>query len=178
MEERITLVDENDREIGSGEKLNVHEERKLHRAFSIFIFNLKGELMLQERAKTKYHSGGLWTNTCCGHPRIGEGTEQAAHRRLGEEMGFDCELKEVFSFIYDTKLDHGLYEHEFDHVFFGKFDLEPKINPEEADGWKWISLDGLKKDIAENPENYTVWFKIALDENDKVFTKELKGFIV
>lgn len=178
MEEKIILVDEKDKEIGFGEKLKIHKEGKLHRAFSIFVFNSKGELMLQQRAISKYHSGGLWTNTCCSHPRIGESTEPAAHRRLQEEMGFDCELEEIFSFIYDAKLDHGLFEHEFDHVFMGKFDGEPKINPEEADGRKWINMEALKKDIMENSKNYTVWFKIALDKNYKVFTKEAKGFIV
>lgn len=174
MEEKIILVDKNDREIGSGEKLKAHKEGKLHRAFSIFIFNSKKELMLQQRAKTKYHSGGLWTNTCCSHPGAGEKIESAAHRRLREEMGFDCEMKEIFSFIYKAKLDHGLWEHEFDHVFIGKFDGEPKINSEEADNWKWIDFGELKKDILENPENYTVWFKIAMDKNNEEFIKAAK----
>ncbi|MBU4141770.1 isopentenyl-diphosphate Delta-isomerase [Patescibacteria group bacterium] len=178
MEEKIILVDKNDCEIGLGEKLKVHQEGKLHRAFSIFVFNSKGKLMLQQRAKSKYHSGGLWTNTCCSHPRAGEKIESAAHRRLKEEMGFDCEVKEIFSFIYKAKLDHGLWEYEFDHIFAGKFDGEPKINPEEADGWKWTELSDLKKDILKNPKNYTVWFKIAADKNHEVFTKRVKGFIV
>lgn len=178
MEEKIILVDEKDNEIGSGEKLKVHQEGKLHRCFSLFVFNSKGELMLQERAKSKYHSGGLWTNTCCSHPRAGEKIEEAVHRRLREEMGFDCEVKEIFSFIYKAKLDHGLWEHEFDHVFIGKFDKEPKINPEEAEGWKWIGLDELKKDMAKSPENYTVWFKIAMEKNERELKIAAKNFIV
>ncbi|MDP3057119.1 MAG: isopentenyl-diphosphate Delta-isomerase [bacterium] len=177
MEEKIILVDKNDKEIGLGEKLKVHQEGKLHRAFSIFIFNSKGELMLQQRARSKYHSGGLWTNTCCSHPGSGERFEEAVHRRLQEEMGFDCEMKEIFSFIYKAKLDHGLWEHEFDHVFIGRFDGEPRINPEEADDWKWINFDELKKDISENSGNYTVWFKIAVDKNGEDIAKAIGSFI-
>jgi len=176
MQEKIILVDENDNEIGSGEKLKVHQEGKLHRCFSLFVFNPKRELMLQERAKLKYHSGGLWTNTCCSHPRVGEKIEDAVHRRLQDEMGFDCEVKEIFTFIYKARLDHGLWEHEFDHVFVGKFDGEPDINPEEADSWKWIDLNELKKDILENPEKYTVWFKIAIDKNSKEIENAVRSF--
>jgi len=178
MEEKIILVDENDKEIGLGEKLKVHQEGKLHRCFSLFVFNSKGELMLQQRARSKYHSGGLWTNTCCSHPRKGERTEEAVHRRLREEMGFDCNVKEIFSFIYKAKLDHGLWEHEFDHVYVGKFDSKPRINSEEADDWKWIALSDLEKDIAKNPKNYTVWFKIALHKNLGSFANAAKSFIV
>lgn len=178
MAENIILVDENDTELGSMEKMKAHRGNKLHRAFSIFIFNSKGELMLQQRAKSKYHSGGLWTNACCSHPRIGEKTTEAAHRRLKEEMGFDCFLKEIFSFVYEVKLDHGLWEHEFDHVFIGRFDGEPKPDPLEADGWRWISWSDLIEEISKHPENYTEWFKIALKKNRKIFTKAIKGFIV
>lgn len=166
MEERIILVDKNDNEIGNGEKMEVHRQGKLHRCFSIFVFNSKGQLLLQQRAKSKYHSGGLWTNTCCSHPRVGDELKEAAHRRLREEMGFDCELIEIFTFIYKAKLDHGLCEHEYDHVMIGKFDGEPIPNPEEADGWKWIGLDELKKDIMAYPENYTYWFKVALEKGN------------
>lgn len=176
MEEKIILVDENDKEIGSGEKLKVHREGKIHRAFSVFIFNSRRELMLQERARSKYHSGGLWTNTCCSHPRVGEKIENAIHRRLRDEMGFDCEVKEIFSFIYKVKLDHGLWEHEFDHVFVGRFDGEPKINPEEADSWKWIDLNKIEKDISENPKKYTEWFKIAVNKNGKMLLEAAKNF--
>jgi isopentenyl-diphosphate delta-isomerase len=161
--EKIILVDREDRAIGTGEKLEVHKSGKLHRAFSIFVFNPKGELLLQRRAKGKYHSGGLWTNTCCSHPRAGEKLGEAVHRRLKQEMGFDCPLKEAFSFIYKVKFENGLYEHELDHVFLGRFDGKPVPNPEEADGWKWISLKELKEDIQKNPGNYTYWLRTSLD---------------
>jgi len=161
--EKIILVDKDDRQVGTGEKMAVHREGKLHRAFSIFVFNSKGELMLQRRAKSKYHSGGLWTNTVCSHPREGEGLEEAAHRRLKEEMGFDCPLEEAFSFIYRVAFKNGLTENELDHVFVGRYDGEPVPDPQEADGWKWIPLEELKKDIVKNPEKYTYWLRLALD---------------
>jgi len=164
MAEQVVLVDDKDREVGLEEKMKAHEEAKLHRAFSIFVFNSKGQMLLQQRAKTKYHSGGLWTNACCSHPRQGEAVDAAAHRRLKEEMGFDCPLKEEFSFIYKVKLDHGLTEHEFDHILIGKYEEKIEPNPEEADGFKWIGVEELRKDVAANPEKYTTWFKIALNE--------------
>ncbi len=157
----IILVDKEDNEIGGGEKMAVHLEGKLHRAFSVFIFNSQGEMMLQKRASIKYHSPGLWTNACCSHPRPGETLEEAAERRLKEEMGFECDLKKVFSFIYKAKVEN-LIEHEFDHVFFGKFDQEPILNKEEADDWKWIEPRKLVEDIIKNPKEYTCWFKIIL----------------
>ena len=157
----IILVDEKDNQIGTGKKSKIHKEGRLHRAFSILIFNSKGELLLQKRAKTKYHSGGLWTNTCCSHPRAGEDLRGAARKRLKEEMGIEAELEEKFSFIYKVKLGD-LTEHEFDHVFMGKFNGKPEINPEEADDWKWMGIQKLKKDIKENPENYAFWFKIII----------------
>lgn len=162
MSEQIILVDENDDEIGVEEKLVGHLAGKLHRGFSIFVFNTKGELMLQKRAKSKYHSGGLWTNTCCGHPRPGENVIAAAHRRLQEEMGFDCDLHEATSFIYKVPLDKGITEHEFLHVFVGTYDGDPLINKEEADAWKWITVPKLRDDIEKSPEKYTYWFKVAL----------------
>ena len=166
MPEMIILVDEQDNQIGVSEKLAAHQNgAKLHRAFSIFIFNDKNEMMLQQRAKTKYHFGGLWTNTCCSHPNVGETTMAAAHRRLVEEMGFDTDLEEICSFIYrapDPK--SGLTEHEFDHVFIGKHNQAPKLNPEEADAYKWITLEDLEQDVRKHPENYTPWFKIVLDQ--------------
>ncbi len=169
--EKIILVDKKDREIGTGEKLEVHKSGKLHRAFSIFVFNRKGELLLQKRAKGKYHSGGLWSNTCCSHPRAGERLEKAVHRRLKQEMGFDCSLKEIFSFVYKVKFENGLYEHELDHVFIGNYGRKPEPDPEEADGWKWISLNELKKDIQKNPGNYTYWLKVSLDKLDSYMKK-------
>jgi len=160
----VILVDENDNEIGTEEKLKAHQEGKLHRAFSIFVLNSKGQLLLQKRAKSKYHSGGLWTNTCCSHPSPGETLEKAVHRRLKEEIGFDCELKEIFSFTYKANFDNGLIEHEYDHVFIGNFDGEPAPNPEEVDEWKWVDLEELKKDIQENPDSYSYWLKHSIDK--------------
>ena len=147
--EEIILVDEKDNEVGIGEKLKVHREGKLHRAFSIFIFNPKGEMLLQKRAKTKYHSLGLWTNTCCSHPRPNELLVEAIYRRLKEEMGINCDLKKIFSFVYKADLGE-MTEYEFDHVFIGKFDENPYLNKEEAEDWKWISPGELKKDVKEN----------------------------
>ena len=161
-EEKIILVDKKDNKIGEGEKLKVHLEGKLHRAFSIFIFNSKGEMMLQQRAKTKYHSGGLWSNTCCSHPKSGETLEGAAERRLKEEMGFLCKFKKIFSFVYKVKIGN-LIEYEFDHIFVGKFDKNPKPSEKEVENWKWISQKELKGDIKENPEKYTYWFKEILE---------------
>ncbi|MFH1359232.1 MAG: isopentenyl-diphosphate Delta-isomerase [archaeon] len=160
--EYIILVDENDNEIGIGEKLKVHQEAKLHRAFSIFIFNSKGELLIQKRADSKYHCGGLWSNTVCSHPRANEQIEDAIHRRLKQEMDFDCPLKKLFKFHYKVKFDNSLTENEIDTVFIGKYDGEVKINKEEASDFKWISLEDLEKDIKLNNEKYTIWFKIAL----------------
>ena len=163
-QEYVILVDENDNELGLMEKMEAHEKGVLHRAFSVFVFNGKGEVMLQQRAFEKYHSGGLWTNTCCSHPRKGETVLEAAHRRMEEEMGFDCELEEQFHFIYNRKLDKGLTEHELDHVVFGKFDGIPNLNPEEVADYKWVNMQELKTDISENPNQYTEWFKICFDE--------------
>ena len=162
--EYVILVDENDTELGLMPKMEAHEKGVLHRAFSVFVFNQKGEVMLQQRAYEKYHSGGLWTNTCCSHPRKDETVLEAAHRRMEEEMGFDCELVKQFHFIYNRKLDKGLTEHELDHVVFGKFDGKPNLNPEEVAAYKWVNMQELKTDIQNNPEIYTEWFKICFDE--------------
>jgi len=162
--EYVVLVDELDNELGLMEKMEAHEKGLLHRAFSVFTFNDKGELLLQRRAFSKYHSGGLWSNTCCSHPRSGETAIDAAHRRLQEEMGFDCELTKVFDFIYKKELDQGLTEHELDHVFIGTYNGETKINPDEVHEVKSIPLDELSTDIVEHPEHYTEWFKICLAE--------------
>ena len=159
----LILVDEKDKELGFCEKMEAHENALLHRAFSILVFNSRGELMLQQRATKKYHCGGLWSNTCCGHPRPKESVLSAAKRRLMEEMGFECPLQEVKTFIYKVKFDNGLTEHEFLHVFKGNFDGFPKVNPDEADSWKWIGLKELKEDIKQNPDKYTYWFKLILD---------------
>lgn len=173
MEEVVILVDENDNEIGVMEKLQAHVEAKLHRAFSVFIFNSKGELILQQRALSKYHSPGLWTNTCCSHPRPGEKTIDAAHRRMMEEMGFDCNFNEVFSFVYKAPFTNELTEHEYDHVFIGFSDEIPVLNKEEAAAYRLSSLEELSKEITNHPENYTVWFKIAFDRVED-YLKSLK----
>ena len=165
--EYVILVDENDQEIGSMEKQEAHEKGLLHRAFSVFVFNENKELLLQQRALTKYHSAGLWTNTCCSHPRIGETIEQAAHRRLTEEMGFDCELITKTSFIYKAAFENGLTEHEFDHVLVGNFNGEISFNPTEVKNFKWINLEELQIDLLQNNQNYTAWFKIIFDNFQK-----------
>lgn len=167
--EEVVLVNEKDEVIGTMEKIEAHEKALLHRAFSVFVINDKNELMLQRRALSKYHSPGLWTNTCCSHPRINESYEEAAHRRMMEEMGFDLDLKEEFSFIYKAEFDNGLTEHELDRVFVGYGEQEPNINPEEVDSWKWISIDELKIDIKNNPDNYTAWFKIIFEKFSEYF---------
>lgn len=161
--EMIVLVDENDNEIGTEEKLKAHQDGKLHRAFSIFVFNSEGKMLIQKRAKSKYHSASLWTNACCSHPRPGESLEEAAHRRLKEEMGFDCVLEKAFDFVYKADFGNGITEWEFDHAFVGEFNGKPKANPNEVCEWKWISINELKKDIKEVPKKYTPWFKIAID---------------
>ena len=163
-EEYVILVDENDRKIGLVAKQEAHERALLHRAFSVFVFNDKNELMLQQRALNKYHSPGLWTNTCCSHQRDGESNIEAGQRRLWEEMGFVTELKETISFIYKAPFDNGLTEHEFDHILIGNYNENPKINTNEVANWKWMPLEKVKEDIAKNPTLYTEWFKIIFDK--------------
>lgn len=163
-EEYVILVDENDRQIGVMPKMEAHQKAMLHRAFSVFIFNDKNELMLQQRALQKYHSPGLWTNTCCSHQREGESNIEAGKRRLFEEMGFVTDLKETISFIYKAAFDNGLTEHEYDHVMIGYFNDEPRINLEEVANWKWMALDDVKIDLNMHPENYTAWFKIIFNK--------------
>jgi isopentenyl-diphosphate Delta-isomerase len=162
--EQVILVDEKDNAIGLMEKMEAHEKGVLHRAFSVFIFNNKHQMLLQQRAIGKHHSGGLWTNACCSHPRSGETTEEAAHRRLQEEMGFDCELKKAFHFIYKKELDNNLTEHELDHVFIGTFNGTPSINSDEVESYKFVALPELIQDVQENENNYTEWFKICLEQ--------------
>jgi len=164
IEEQVILVNENDEQIGLMPKLEAHEKALLHRAFSVFIFNTKNELMLQKRAMHKYHSPGLWTNTCCSHQREGESNIEAGKRRLQEEMGFVTDLKETISFIYKAPFDNGLTEHEYDHVLIGYYNNDPKINFDEVEDWKWVSLDEIKSDIILQPQLYTEWFKIIFDK--------------
>lgn len=165
MKEIIICVDTNDNEIGYIEKMDAHVKGILHRALSIFIFNDKNEVLLQKRYSGKYHSPSLWTNTCCTHPNKNENTIAAANRRLEEEMGFSCSLTEVFSFLYYVEFDNNLIEHEFDHVFFGRYNGNIKINPLEVEDYKWISLDEILADLKCNPNNYTFWFKYIIDNH-------------
>jgi isopentenyl-diphosphate Delta-isomerase len=163
MPEMIVLVDEKDNPVGYEEKLSAHRDGgKLHRAFSIFIFNSKNDALLQLRAKAKYHFQSLWSNTCCSHPTKGETLESAVHKKLKQELGFDTPLKETFSFVYKAKdPKSGLTEYEFDHVFVGQYDGNPKPNPDEVDAWKWMPIPELRKDLQKNPAKYTPWFPIA-----------------
>lgn len=163
-EEQVILVNEYDEQIGLMPKLEAHEKAVLHRAFSVFVFNNKNELMLQQRALNKYHSPGLWTNTCCSHQRDGESNLQAGIRRLQEEMGFVTPLKETISFIYKAPFDNGLTEHELDHIMVGSYEDAPIINPDEVADWKWMPLEDVKQDIDDNPQLYTAWFKIIFEK--------------
>ena len=171
MQEYVVLVDANDNPIGLMEKMEAHVKAELHRAFSIFIFNTKGEMLLQQRAFSKYHTPGLWTNTCCSHPRHEETLEQATARRLQEEMGMKCELKEVFHFTYKADVTQGLMEHEIDHVFVGTTDDIPEINPEEVESYKYDTMENIRMDIEKNPQDYKHWFKIAFAELLKHYNK-------
>lgn len=162
MKEEVILVDKNNRKVGTEEKIKAHKEGKLHRAFSIFIFNSKEELLIQQRTKTKYHSGGLWSNSVCSHPRPGETYLLAKHRRLKEEMDFDCKLKKLFCFLYNAVFKNGLIENEYNCIFIGKFDGKPQPNKKEIMDYKWISIKELEQDILKYPNKYTVWLKIAL----------------
>ena len=164
MEEKVLLVDEHDQVLGKMEKIEAHEKGLLHRAFSVFVYNNKGELLLQKRALSKYHTPGLWTNTCCSHQRENESNKEAGKRRLQEEMGFTTELDNQFSFIYKAPFSNGLTEHEYDHILVGYFNGEPNPNPDEVADWKWLSLDAVENDIHKNPDNYTAWFKILLEK--------------
>lgn len=160
MIEDVVLVDVDDNPLGTMDKLEAHQKGALHRAFSVFIFNDKKELLLQQRSFEKYHSGGLWTNTCCSHPQESENVQEACQRRLIEEMGFTTDLDFVTTFIYKANLDHDLIEHELDHVYIGNYNDSPKPNSNEVCNWKYINLSELEQDMDLFPENYTVWFKI------------------
>ena len=170
MEELVILVDEQDNELGVMPKMEAHLKGVLHRAFSVFLFNDNGELLLQKRASSKYHSPSLWTNTCCSHPRKNETIIAAAQRRLQEEMGISADLSVQFSFKYKAELDQGLIEHELDHVLIGTFNGKPELNAEEAEDWKYISTAELTKEIQKHPNQFTEWFKICLEQtlNSKV----------
>ncbi len=164
MEEQVVLISENDEVLGLMEKMQAHENGILHRAFSVFLFNDKGELLLQKRAAEKYHSPNQWTNAVCSHPRIGETYLEAANRRLKEELGIETELREKFFFIYKADVGNQLWEHELDHVFTGNYNGNFQLNKEEVSEIRYISMSDLDRELAQNPENFTEWFKIILDE--------------
>lgn len=167
--EKVIVVDDQDNALGTVDKMEAHVKGMLHRAFSVIIFNSKGEMLLQKRANQKYHSAGLWTNTCCSHPMPGETIEEAAHRRLREEMGIDADLNFSHKFIYKTHLDNNLIEYELDHVYTGTTDLLPAINRSEVQDWKYADLLSVKKEIKTNPDHYSYWFKLII--NDPAFRK-------
>lgn len=159
--EEVILVNEHDEVTGSMEKMEAHRKGLLHRAFSIFIFNGKGEMLLQQRAFSKYHSGGLWTNACCSHPQPGEETKDAVQRRLKEELGFETAVKKIFDFTYRAEFDNGLIEHEFDHVFAGEYEGELKVNSEEVNDFCYKEMKAIKQSLQTHPHKYTAWFHLA-----------------
>ncbi len=164
---QVIMVDENDAETGAIEKMEAHQKAVLHRAFSVFIFNSKSEMLLQQRAAAKYHSGGLWTNACCSHPQPGEDTTTAARKRLQEEMGFTTELKKAFHFTYKTAFENGLTEYEFDHVYIGTYENDIKVNPQEVKDYCFMNMNEIKASIESHPQKYTEWFKIAFPKVEK-----------
>ena len=162
MMKTIVLVNEHDEAIGTGEKMEVHQQGLMHRAFSVFIFDSNGKMLLQQRAESKYHGGCLWTNACCSHPYPGEDVQQAAKRRLKEELGFTTDLEKIFEFTYHAKVENGLIEHEYDHVFAGEYEARVDPNAEEVMNYSYKTMDAIKEAIIQQPENFTAWFKIAL----------------
>lgn len=170
----VILVDATDQPLGTMEKMEAHEKALLHRAFSIFLFNSSGEMLLQQRALTKYHCGGLWTNACCSHPAPGENTTAAARRRLQEELGLNLPVIKIFDFMYRAEFENGLTEHEFDHVFTGLYEGEVAFNPEEVMAVKYMPMDSLKKELEQAPEQYTPWFRIAFPKVEEWFREHFK----
>jgi len=169
--ELVVLVDEDDNEIGLASKLDAHRTGDLHRAFSVMLVDARGRLLLQRRAFEKYHSGGRWANTCCGHPRAGESVVDAGERRLVEEMGVSCELRPAGSFLYRADVGEGLVEHELDHLLIGRFDADPVPTPGEVVEWRWSSLEDVKRDLAAQPDAYAAWFPAALEAFERRQTK-------
>lgn len=168
-EEFVVLVNEKDQETGLMEKMQAHVEGVLHRAFSIFVFDSNDRLLLQQRALSKYHTPGLWTNTCCSHPRKNESLPQATRRRLMEEMGMECAMEKAFDFVYKADVGQGLTEHEFDHVFVGYTDELPQINKEEVESYRYANLEEIRHEMNKKPEDFTVWFRIAFDRVEEYF---------
>ena len=169
MSNQVILVDKNDNEVGFEEKITAHKKKLLHRAFSIFLFNKSSEILLQRRAPNKYHSGNLWTNTCCSHPLPNISLLESAKKRLFEEMGIEAELKKIFSFVYKEEFKNGLCEYEYDHVLFGQFDGVPTLNLSEAVDYKWIKITDLKSEIKLNPDKFTIWLRIMINNHFKYF---------
>lgn len=162
--EHVILVDESDNDLGTMEKMEAHRKGVLHRAFSILIFNRQGEMLIQKRSGKKYHSAGLWTNTCCSHPRPGEAMADAISRKLKQEMGIASELEFLYKFKYRSELDNELTEHELDHVYAGVYDGDPQINPDEVESWRFVQLNDLQTEIESHPERFTSWFKLIMRE--------------
>lgn len=163
--EYVVLVDEHDNEVGTMEKLLAHQQGLLHRAISVFIFNTNRQLLLQRRALGKYHSAGLWTNTCCSHPKPGEDAGDASSRRLFEEMGIVADIQTEFTFLYRTTFENGLIEHELDHVFSGTSNDIPQPDPDEVMEWKYLSMEAIIKEIETHPEQFSYWFKLIVKEH-------------
>ena len=174
-EQEVILVNENDEPVGVMEKMEAHEKGLLHRAFSVFVFDKKGRMLLQQRSAEKYHGAHLWTNACCSHPFPGEKVDDAAHRRLKEELGFDTELQEIFSFTYHARVENDLIEHEFDHVFAGEYEDEVHANPHEVANCSYETMEQIKKDIGSHPERFTSWFKIAFPRIEKWWKEKYQG---
>lgn len=170
--EKVILVNEQDEWVGLADKMEAHQNGLLHRAFSVFVLNSKDELLIQKRADNKYHSARLWSNTCCSHPRKGESTFAAAHRRLQEELGFDCDIEKAFTFRYKSDVGNGLIENEYDHIYIGYFDDEPKLNTEEAQDSRFISIHELEEWIKAEPGAFTVWLKLVLPR----FIQHIKAY--
>ncbi len=161
---KVVLVDQHDQQLGEMDKLLAHQRGELHRAFSVFIFNSQGKMLIHQRAAHKYHGGGLWTNACCSHPQMGEELKSAAQERLQFEMGLVCSLQHVHEFVYHAEVENNLIEHEYDHVFFGSTDQSPNPNPDEVSAFKWISVNDLLQEVAEKPREFTYWFKSVLED--------------
>lgn len=168
-ESKVVVVDENDSVLKTESKLAVHKSGELHRAFSVFIFNSSGQMLLQKRADDKYHSAGLWSNACCSHPKPQEKIQDAAHRRLQEEVGFDCKLERVFSFVYKSKVSNDLVEHEFDHVLVGKYDGDVEANPDEVSDHRWESVEKIAEELSNSSQKFTPWFQTIMNNHfDKI----------
>ena len=174
-EEKVILVDENDDMVGTMDKMEAHKQGLLHRAFSIFIFNSKGEMLLQQRSLTKYHSGGLWTNACCSHPMPGEKTQDAAQRRLMEELGFETPIEKIFDFTYKADFHNGLTEHEFDHVFAGEYEGELDSNPDEVNDFVYKEVSAIKNEMQTEPQKFTAWFHIAFPKIEEWWTSRYQN---